>query len=66
MEDELRVGPADGDGVVARGALNVGVLYLEVVGSGVSAREGGVDCHEDHEEVRPVEIFALLRGGRRS
>jgi hypothetical protein len=28
MEDEIRVGPADGDGVVAGGALNVwrGVL----------------------------------------
>jgi hypothetical protein len=30
MEDELRVIPTDGDGVVAGGALDVGVLYLEV------------------------------------
>jgi hypothetical protein len=36
MEDELHVGPAYGDGVVAGGALDVGMVYLDVVGAGAS------------------------------
>jgi hypothetical protein len=36
MEEELCVGPANGDGVVAGAALDTGVLYLEVEGAGVS------------------------------
>jgi hypothetical protein len=63
MEEELGVGLADGDGIVAGGALDVGVVYLEVVGAGASPRVGGADCREDHEEVRPAEILALLHGG---
>jgi hypothetical protein len=63
MEDELLVRLADGDGVVAGGALDVGVVYLEVVGVGASPREGGADCHEDHEKLRPAEILSLLHDG---
>jgi hypothetical protein len=41
MEEELLVGPADGDGVGAGGVLDVGVVYLEV--------EGAVHPHEEVE-----------------
>jgi hypothetical protein len=63
MEEELRVGPADGDGVVAGGVLNVGVVYLEVEGAGASPREGGADWRAYHEEVQPAELLALLHDG---
>jgi hypothetical protein len=36
MEKELRVEPADGDGAVAGGVLDVGVVYLELRGAGAS------------------------------
>jgi hypothetical protein len=36
MEDELRVRPADGDGVGAGGVRDAGAVYLEVEGTGVS------------------------------
>jgi hypothetical protein len=36
LEDELHVSPTDGDGAVEGGALDVGVLYLEVGGTGAS------------------------------
>jgi hypothetical protein len=43
MEEELYVGAADGDGAVAGGVLDVGVVYLEVEGAGASPRGGGAD-----------------------
>jgi hypothetical protein len=58
LEDELCVGLADGDGAVAGGAHDAGVIYLEVVGAGAAPRVGGADCREDHEDVRPAEIYS--------
>jgi hypothetical protein len=43
MEEELYVGAADGDGAVAGGVLDVGVVYLEVEGAGASPRGRGAD-----------------------
>jgi len=65
MEEELRVGPADGDGAGAGagGVLDVGVVYLEVEGPGASPREGGADWRADHEGVRPAELLVLLHDG---
>ena len=63
IEDELRGGPADGSGVAAGGARDAGAVYLEVVGAGVAPRDGGTDCREYHDDVRPAEILALLNGG---
>jgi hypothetical protein len=63
MEEELRVGPADGDGAVAGGVLDVGVVYLEVEGAGASPRGGGADWRADYEEVRPTELLVLLHDG---
>jgi hypothetical protein len=63
MEEELRVGPADGDGAVAGGVLDVGAVYLEMEGAGASPRGGGADWRVDHEEVRPAELLVLLHGG---
>jgi hypothetical protein len=48
MEDELRVGPADGDG--AGGMRDGDTVYLELVGVGASPLEGGADWRADHEE----------------
>jgi hypothetical protein len=50
-------------GVVAGGALDVGVMYLEVVGARAAPRVGGPDCRKDHDEVRPAKILALHHGG---
>jgi hypothetical protein len=63
MEDELCVGPADGDGVVARCVLDVGAMYLELEGAGSFPREGGADWRADHEELRPIKLLALLHDG---
>jgi hypothetical protein len=54
MEEELRVGPADGDEAVAGGVLDVGAVYLEVEGAGASPREGGADWRAYHEAVWAV------------
>jgi hypothetical protein len=62
-EEELCVGPADGDGAVAGGVLDVGAMYREVEGAGASPRGGGADWRIDHEEVRPTELLALLHDG---
>jgi hypothetical protein len=43
MEDELHVGPADGDGAGAGGVSDLGVVYLEVEVTSASPREGGAD-----------------------
>jgi hypothetical protein len=51
MEEELCVGPVDGDGARVGGVLDVGVVYLEVEGPGASPREGGADWRANHEEV---------------
>jgi hypothetical protein len=63
MEDELRLGPADGYGARAGGMRDVDMVYLELGGIGASPREGGADWHVDHEEVRPAELLALLHDG---
>jgi hypothetical protein len=63
MEEELCVEPADGDGAVAGGIHDVGAVYLEVEGAGVSPRGGGADWRADHEEVRPAKLLALLHDG---
>ena len=63
MEDELRGGPSDGGGVAAGGVRDADVVYLEVVGADAAPRYGGTDCRGDHDDVRPVEILALLHGG---
>jgi hypothetical protein len=63
MEEELCLGTTDGDGAGAGGIRDVGVVFLEVEGTGASTREGGADWHVDHEEVRPTELLALLYDG---
>jgi hypothetical protein len=63
MEEELCVGPANGDGALAGGVLDVGAVYLEVEGAGVSPRGGGADWRAYHEEVRPIELLALFHDG---
>jgi hypothetical protein len=52
MKDELCVGLADGDGVIAGGARGVSVVYLEVAGAVAAPRVGGADC-------RSMKIYDL-------
>jgi hypothetical protein len=62
IEDELLVGPLHSGGVAACGALDVGVLYLEVVGAGAAPRVDGANYREDHDDVQPTKLLFLLHG----